>query len=239
MKLSDKECIFAPWATDVKSLDKVDFLFGHFNFTGGKLFQATHTNGDCQITDLTNVAPLVFSGHFHIRKEYPTKKGKLVTVGSALELTWGDINNKKGFYVLDLVNSQYEFVENTVSPKHVNVFWSDAQKNGLNEKEIKNNFEEFLNDDKFTFDSIISMLDDINKLNPIIPCTKNITYNAFEGMIEKLENTSTDVKQMESGSILEYLHMFVDTMPLEIFDNIEKSELNDLIQSYLNEALNE
>ena len=63
-------------------------------------------------------APLTISGHFHLREEREYDDGKIVYLGNPFQMDFGDVDGIKGYYILDIPSSTYEFTENKSSPKH-------------------------------------------------------------------------------------------------------------------------
>jgi hypothetical protein len=51
----------------------------------------------------------VLSGHFHLRQS----KQNIHYLGTQYELSFGDVNSKKGFSILDTDTRELEFIENT------------------------------------------------------------------------------------------------------------------------------
>ena len=45
-------------------------------------------------------------------------------VGNPFEMDFGDSYQRKGYYILDITKSSYEFVESTFTPKHIKIFLS-------------------------------------------------------------------------------------------------------------------
>jgi DNA repair exonuclease SbcCD nuclease subunit len=65
----------------------------------------------------------VFTGHYHTHADVTD----LITiVGSLCQLNWGDKGQKKGFLVLDTESYEYEFIEQNVCPKHIELPFNHA-----------------------------------------------------------------------------------------------------------------
>ena len=91
----------------IKSIKKQDIILGHFDCNevyGGENLKPTYI-GSSEIE-----GPLIFSGHYHQRR----KIGNINYVGSFISTTFSDINNKKGYYVLETKNDKLDvkFVKN-------------------------------------------------------------------------------------------------------------------------------
>ena len=121
--------LMCPWGTDMRELaergETWDVIMGHFAISSfadvpGHLYTGGYTP-----EEITKCAPLVFSGHFHLRDEkdfmFGGEKKKIVIVGSPYQLTWADAGSSKGVYFYTPATGDIEFVENDVSPKHVQI----------------------------------------------------------------------------------------------------------------------
>lgn len=146
---------FCPWAYEPVKQDHLSAVFGHFEFSGAALVGAV-SKGRYDMNAVTKVAPLVFSGHFHIHKQYDTTTGIVITAGCPYEQNWGDVGNKKGFYVFDPNSLEYEFHENTFSPKHVVARWSNIKSFDTNL--IKNNYIRIVVDCDYEYDDVVKVM---------------------------------------------------------------------------------
>ena len=121
---------FIPWLSDNKEIHeaiaKTDakICFGHFDisdfvYTGNKL------NEKSIPIETFSKFTKVFSGHFHTRDTKIINTTEITYCGCPYELTRSDIGNAKGFHVYDTILDTYEFIENTVSPKHIQITYPD------------------------------------------------------------------------------------------------------------------
>ena len=62
--------------------------------------------------DLLSKAPLIVSGHFHLRDERKYDQGRILYLGNPYQMDFGDVGSIKGYYILDIPTSTYEFTEN-------------------------------------------------------------------------------------------------------------------------------
>lgn len=132
-----------PWGTDMRALaekgESWDVVMGHFAISSfadvpGHLYTGGYTP-----EEITACAPLVFSGHFHLRDDKTFKFGgkqkRIVIVGSPYQLNWADAGSTKGVHILDVISKNVEFVENTVSPKHIQINVGDE----VSKESVENN----------------------------------------------------------------------------------------------------
>lgn len=84
-----------------------EICMGHFEFKGFK-FNKTTTSEHGMGTKLFEKFDAVYSGHFHTK----SSKGNIHYLGSPTQHTWMDVNEDKGFHVLDTETMQIEFIKN-------------------------------------------------------------------------------------------------------------------------------
>ena len=129
LQVENKELTFCPWGTAINDIPKSDILFGHFELQNFRM----NSHKICEHGDdpdiLLNKAPLVFSGHFHQRDEKVFEDaGTIVYVGNPFQMDFGDAYQRKGYYILDIATSKYEFIENDDTPKHLKIVLSELIK---------------------------------------------------------------------------------------------------------------
>ena len=105
-----------PWITNDNENDCLDFLqttsasilVGHFEINGFEVVtNIRHSSGSD--SEMFSKFDKVLSGHFHLRQS----KQNIHYLGTQYELSFGDVNSKKGFSILDTDTRELEFIENT------------------------------------------------------------------------------------------------------------------------------
>ena len=165
-----KKITFCPWATQDIDIPKCDIVFCHMEISGFYVTKNHVCEKGHDPIALTDIAPLIISGHFHLKDERVFKNGIILYTGCAFELYWGDYNNTKGYYILDIPTSTYTFYENNISPKHKKVFLSQLKKEGLTDEikqDIKNNWVKFLIDEKVSDDKLLVLVEKLRSLGPL------------------------------------------------------------------------
>jgi DNA repair exonuclease SbcCD nuclease subunit len=169
--IGNKTLAFLPWGENIKEINiKANYLFGHFEPNGAQLCGTTSQNRPYDMEDLNRIAPLVFSGHFHYMTSYETDLGKVIMVGSPSQQNWGDVDNKRGCYILDTETGYYEFIENINAPKHIKYSYASLLKTKKlpPKSEISGNIIKLIVDCKYKFEDIHKLLDIFNKASPLI-----------------------------------------------------------------------
>ena len=172
-----KTLMFSPWGADFTAFpDKIDILFGHLEINTFKKNVLKLCDDGIDSATLFTKADLVMSGHFHLRDErkYPDDK-QIVYVGCPYPQSWNDFDDVKGYYILDLPTSKFEFTENAVSPRYHKIPLS-----------------QFF--DKATLPTIKKLIP--NNFIKIIVDQENFDYSK----LEKLMNTLLLMKPMELSS---------------------------------------
>ena len=112
---------FLPWINKENEQESVDFiknasapiLIGHLELRGYDVMRGVKFDGgmDANIFDRYEK---VLSGHFHCRQE----SGNVYYMGTQYQITFADLNETKGFHVLDTETREIEFVENPYKMFH-------------------------------------------------------------------------------------------------------------------------
>lgn len=163
-----KTITLCPWGTTLEEIPESDIIFGHFELQGFNMSRFQICEHGFSSKDILTKAPLIITGHFHLRDERIYDNGKILYVGSAYQMDWGDTETTRGFYILDLENMETDFIENNVSPKHFKLKLSDiTQKDYLIKHKhlFKNNFIKIIVDKKIkqaTLEKILTALQGLN-----------------------------------------------------------------------------
>lgn len=220
-EFQDKKISFCPWGVETKDIPKSDIICGHFEIKNFKWNKFKICDNGIDVKSILK-GSLIFSGHFHLNDEKQYKKGKIIYVGSPYQQDFNDVNNKNGYYILDLKDLSYEFIENKVSPQYHYIRYSKFDKDIENVK-IKDNFIKLIVDDDINdiqkLDKLSNSILDKNPKNLIIES------NSYKKKIDNVEINDT----IKSINFFDYLDEY-----LENFDYSEKlsSKIKDKIKIY-------
>jgi len=128
IKIGNHEAYLAPWGTNIEKIPECDVIFGHFEIESFKLNAHKICEKGISSQDLLKKAPLIISGHFHLREQRDYDNGTILYVGSPFELDFGDAGTTKGYYTINTEDLAFQFTENTVSPRHQKVALSEIIK---------------------------------------------------------------------------------------------------------------
>ena len=104
-----------PWVNKENYDESVEFiktanapiLIGHLELDGYQVMRGINHQGGMD-SKLFNRYEKVLSGHFHCRQE----KGNVYYLGTQYQITFSDLNEKKGFHILDTDTREVAFIEN-------------------------------------------------------------------------------------------------------------------------------
>lgn len=223
LELGDRKISVCPWGTSIEEIEKCDVIFGHFELQHFKMnnFKVCDHGDDPEL--LINKAPLVFSGHFHKRDEKKFDcKGEIIYIGNTFQTDFGDAYQQKGFYVLDLDDLSYEFIENKKSPKHYKVFLSELIKSDPKGffKTVKDNILKIVIDKNISTEHLDLLIAKINTYNPVdIKIDFDINYKKI----------AIDVKEdidIEDFNISDVVREFVDMLDINNKEEVVRYTLS-------------
>ncbi len=179
-----KKISFCPWGVRAEELIQSDIMFGHFEIQSFKMNQYKVCTEGIKSRDLLKNSPLVITGHFHLRDERKYKDGTILYLGNPFQMDFGDVDGVKGYYILDIKNSDYKFYENKLSPQHKKIYLSKLVKYPGITDEVKemfsNNIVKFIIDKHISPDEIDLLLSKFSELDPVsINTDYEINFNKF------------------------------------------------------------
>jgi len=182
--LFGKSVTFCPWGVKLDEIPKCDVIFGHFEISSFKQNVSTICSSGFNANDLLGKSPLIISGHFHLRDDRRYDNGRILYLGNPYQMDFGDVDNIKGYYVLDMNDLSYTFNQNTVSPEHKKISLSELVKEGditdKVKKDFNNNFVKFSIDRNISPDEIDIVLNKLMSLRPVnITVDYLINFNKY------------------------------------------------------------
>jgi DNA repair exonuclease SbcCD nuclease subunit len=168
IKIGDYNAVFCPWGTNIEEIPECDIIFGHFEIETFKMNLHKVCESGIKPKSLLERAPLVFSGHFHLNDERDYDKGRIVYVGSPFQLDFGERENRKGFYILNVEDElEYTFVKNYISPVHRKVSIEELIDGTFDKEECCNNFIKIIVESKHDQKIIDEIIHKCNKFKPL------------------------------------------------------------------------
>lgn len=199
----NKKFLFVPWNEDLP-LGKWDYIMGHFeirNFRMNNFKVCDH--GLSAIDFLASRTDTVFSGHFHHRNSRSYNEGNIHYVGNPFGMDFSDVDNDKGYYILEAETGKLEFINNTVSPKFKKILLSKLKT--YTKGDIIGNHVKVVVDIEVTDAQYEKVRTYITSLKPF---QYFVEYNIRSKTVEEVE-------EIEAVDLLEQIEEFVDRMKLE------------------------
>ena len=233
--ICDRQFLFIPWFENKDKLvdvynyfnSKFDAIFGHFEINSFMMSGRVCEN-NIEPDYLLNKAPIIFSGHFHLRQIRHYDKGDVVYIGSPFQMDYSDEDSKKGFIVLNTDDMSYSFVNNEISPVFHRISlskWKNIQNKKEAEKIIKNNFITISIDEKLTNDELENVTSNIRLLQPRQLTVEIQSPDSLINKDSKIEIDTIDMKK----SFVDFIHTldykYKNELTSYILDKYEASKL--------------
>ena len=218
--LYNKKVTFCPWGTKIDEIPNSDIIFGHFEIQSFKQNGFKVCTEGITTKDILGKAPLTISGHFHLREERIYDEGTILYLGNPFQMDFGDVDGVKGYYILDIPSSKFQFFENVHSPKHKKIKLSELVEVGDLTPDVcndfKNNFVKFIIDRNISPNDVDKLLSKLTSLNPLnINVDYTINFNKYQ--IE--EDIRTDFTGID---IKTAISEFVNLLEIENKSEVEK-----------------
>jgi hypothetical protein len=224
-----KDILLMPWRRDteheietLKEYSNAEIVFCHSEVRGIKLNSKVDNHHGTDSESYDNFTA-VYSGHIHYRQ----RRGKLRMVGTPYELTRSDMDNVKGFDLVNLEDMQETFFENTISPKFVKFNLTQLYNVPLGEfkERIRNNYVDLFVPSNIATSSALSRL--INKIQKI---SRKIDPNIYE-QDSYIDGDTYDMEQIEdlykNYNILHLCNIYVDSLS---HDENTKTQIKDRLK---------
>ena len=232
IRINEVPLLLLPWINDDNrqrtqmALERTtaQIVLGHLELVGFELFRG-HVNTHGDDPSIFDGFDLVCSGHYHTR----SNNGNIHYLGSPVQFTWSDYNDRKGFHILDLHTRELTFVPNPVDIFHKH-FYDDLNKE----------MDDVLLFDADKYKNCYVKVIVKNKTNPMW----------FDNVIDRIEKAGVADMQVvedhlhldltqddeiidQAESTVAILHKYIDGMNI----NADKKRVETIIQNLYSEAL--
>lgn len=211
IEMNKQKITLVPWIVDnvafVREFNNIqtDVCLGHFNVHGFH-FNKFKKSDDGLQAKLFSKCKKVFTGHFHIRNSQNIDDCETVYIGSPYQLTRNDIDESRGFTILDLETLNYEFIDNTKSLKYIQLKFPEK----FSKEKIENNIIDVHvdYDDSYNETKVEKYVNKISEFNPALPPNIFVDNNAEMGGNLNLENCSI-------GSLTDLMREYIDGLDVK------------------------
>lgn len=225
LKYKNKEISLIPWATDLEKIPNTDICFGHFEIQSFYMNTFKVCEHGLESKNILKKSPFVISGHFHNKDDRKYELGRILYLGSPYQQNFGDCEQIRGIYTLNLETEEIVFIENTISPKHIKIALSDFKKPDISstlKKVVPNNIISFIIDDDISIEKIDLLSSAIKKLNPVM---------------FRIDYTYEEIKNVENSKNVEYSLIDIEETIEDFVNSIDIEHKNEVI-SYISEIYN-
>jgi DNA repair exonuclease SbcCD nuclease subunit len=227
LSYNNKKISLIPWGTDITNIPESDICFGHFEIQTFYMNTYKVCEHGIESKNILEKSPLVISGHFHSKDERNYPKGKIVYVGSPYQQNFGDVDQQRGIYTLNLDTNEFVFIENKESPKHIKIFLSEirSKKQDLEflKTNVPNNIISFVIDEEIDTGKIDALSASIQRLSPK---SFRIDYKSIEKkIIENKADTDYNIINIEKN-----IEDFINSIDIE-YKNETNQYLLDLYKT--------
>lgn len=223
LEYNDKKISLIPWGVDVEDIPNSDICFGHFEIQSFYMNSNKVCENGVKSQSLFKKSPFIISGHFHNKDERIYDKGKIVYLGSPYQQNFGDCDQKRGIYTLDLETNELSFIENKLSPVYIKLYLSKMKKGDQNsdflKKNVKNNIISLIIDEEIESDKTTILISRLQSLNPK---SIRIDYESTESKIlEFSENKEYNMLDIEKN-----IDDFVNSLDMKYKEEVVEHVLN-------------
>ena len=183
---------------------KSEWLIGHLELHGYEVIRGVKYDGGTD-PELFKRFEQVLSGHFHCIQE----RGNIKYLGAPYQITFSDLGEKKGFYILDTDTRELEFIENKKK-----MFYS------IKYDDVASNYDNFVQKTHSKYKDSYVKIYILNKTKPhVLDRVIDSLYNSgvfnltiVEDMDSILDDSTSIDKSDMSKSTLELILDEVDQM---------------------------
>lgn len=203
IELDGTKILLCPWITKkedfISDLAKYtsDICMGHFEIAKCPMFKNQLCEHGMETSTFLSKFKLTLSGHFHTRSTIKFDGNKLIYIGNAFQMTRNDIDDERGFTILDLKTLGMKFIENTESMKFVSLHYPEE----ISKEKVYNNHIDLnvVYDDNYNEHEVQKYIERLEDMCPAYPVVVKTINNISIESGETFEVTSI------SDLIKEYL----------------------------------
>lgn len=171
IELDGSKLTLCPWGLNPldSNVKPSQYLLGHFEIN---TFQMNSSEQLCEdglkLSDLLKKFNIIFSGHFHKAQKRVYSSGTVQYIGNPFQINYGEAEDDKGYVILDLKTSKFNFIKNNISPKFIKLQLSkliELEPEEINSL-IKNNFLRLSVDKNITVEDMDELIKLITSCSP-------------------------------------------------------------------------
>lgn len=199
LEYMDKKIAFIPWGFNYDEIPEgIDYAFGHFEINSFKQNKMHICESTLTSSMLMKKIKNTYSGHFHLRGAREIDGRMISYIGNTFQQNWGESDEVKGIEIIDFSTGKTEFIENTISPKHVKIDLSkvlskDEEEVNKIKNESKGNIVKIIVDNQVDSSKVDILMERLSKLGPI-ELNSEIVENVQVKSADEFESVEIDLK---------------------------------------------
>ena len=216
--------LFIPWINEENKERTFKFIesstclyaMGHLELNGFRAHRGCIMDHGME-SKLYQKFQRVFSGHYHTR----SNDGKIFYIGNPYEMFWNDVNDERGFIILNTYDMKFEYVNNPYKMFH-NIYYEDTDYQMFDVREYENKLVKVIvrkKTDSHKFEKFIDKL-----------------YSAGVADLKIVENfqlqESEDFEVEESEDTMSILERYIEESETEL----DKAFIKSLMKTTYQEA---
>ena len=232
IELGGKKILLMPWRANnekekecLREFGKADYLFCHTDVKGAEFNKWSKIDHGNDISEFSSYSK-VYCGHIHYRQ----KVGNVNFVGCPYPMSRSDMDNPKGYWILDLDKGTEEFIANPVSPDFIKLSLAEILEMSLENIKslINNNFVDIYLDES---DAIDFSFQDLEEL--LHGSYRKLTFktNQNSQSISLIDNSTGIERDLDLMNLSE---KFITGLN---YDDKIKSKLKEYVKDLYNKAI--
>ena len=221
------DILFLPWICDENEKEtyklikktKAKFAMGHLelnNFKVNRYVTMDHGADDGTYSKFDKV----FTGHYHTR----SNDGRIYYIGNPYEMFWTDVDDDRGFVILDTETLEHEYINNPYQLFH-NVYYEDTDHQTFDTRKYENKIVKVIvkqKNDVKQFEKFVDKLytSGVSDLKIV----ENFGFNGWYNK-EKVDDVDTE-------DTLSILNRYIE----ESESSLDKSKIQKVIREVYQEA---
>lgn len=214
-KIDNLDVMLIPWICDSNHDETMNQIkrtnakvaLGHLELQGFKVNHNMIMDEHGLDPNIFNKFDRVYSGHYHTRSD----NGKIYYLGNPYEMYWSDVNDPRGFHILDTETLKHRPVNNPYKLFY-NIYYEDTPHQMLNTTEYENKIVKVIVRKKTSQKSFEKFIDKL--------------YNSKIQELKIIENfhiqESEDFTIYEEENTLSILNRYIDEAEIELDKNTIK-----------------
>jgi len=222
--LGDLKVLFVPWINEENHSETVKLInktkstvaMGHLELNGFQVNKHILMEHGTE-REIFDKFERVYSGHYHTRSD----DGRVFYLGNPYEMFWTDVNDTRGFTLLDTDTLEHTYVNNPYQLFH-NIYYEDTDYQMFDSRPYENKIVKVVvrkKSDKVKFEKFIDKLYDVG-----VADLKIVENYDFSGWYDKEE------QDYEVEDTMTILDRYIEESETELDKSLLKAKIRQIYQ---------